>query len=77
MNPTKSHPLNASDEAAWDEFVLRSGGKSYLEIAKAGGGIQRTVLAVREASRDQLVELALPRLQRGPRFTRGLRCRRR
>ena len=47
-----------------DEFVLRSGGKSYLEIAKAGGGIQRTVTAVRGASRDELVALALPRLSR-------------
>ncbi len=47
-----------------DEFVLRSGGKSYLEIAKAGGGIQRTVQAVREASRERLVELAALRLKR-------------
>ena len=47
-----------------DEFVLRSSGKSYLEIAKAGGGIKRTVAAVREASLDELVELALPRLAR-------------
>jgi imidazolonepropionase len=47
-----------------DEFVQRSAGKSYLEIAKAGGGIQRTVQAVRAASQDELVELALPRLAR-------------
>lgn len=47
-----------------DEFRMRSAGKSYLEIAKAGGGIQRTVDAVRRASRDELVELALPRLRR-------------
>ena len=47
-----------------DEFVQRSAGKSYLEIAKAGGGIQRTVQAVREASLDELVELTLPRLAR-------------
>lgn len=47
-----------------DEFVLRSSGKSYLEIAKAGGGIKRTVAAVREASLDELVDLALPRLAR-------------
>lgn len=47
-----------------DEFAMRCGGKSYLEIAKAGGGIQRTVAAVREASLDELVELALPRLER-------------
>jgi imidazolonepropionase len=47
-----------------DEFVARSKGKSYLEIARAGGGIQRTVHAVREASLDELVALALPRLGR-------------
>ena len=47
-----------------DEFAMRCAGKSYLEIAKAGGGIQRTVEAVREASLDELVELALPRLRR-------------
>ncbi len=47
-----------------DEFAMRCGGKSYLEIAKAGGGIQRTVAAVREASLDELVELALPLLGR-------------
>lgn len=47
-----------------DEFAMRCAGKSYLEIAKAGGGIQRTVDAVRGASLDELVELALPRLAR-------------
>jgi len=44
-----------------DEFCK---GKSYLEIAQAGGGIQRTVRAVREAALDELVSLALPRLRR-------------
>lgn len=47
-----------------DEFAMRCAGKSYLEIANAGGGIQRTVAAVRAASLDELVELALPRLAR-------------
>jgi imidazolonepropionase len=47
-----------------DEFVMRANGMSYLEIAKAGGGIQRTVEAVRKASLEELVELALPRLAR-------------
>ena len=47
-----------------DEFVARCAGKTYLEIAQAGGGIQRTVQAVREASLDELVALALPRLGR-------------
>jgi imidazolonepropionase len=47
-----------------DEFVMRAKGMSYLEIARAGGGIARTVDAVRKASLDDLVGLALPRLAR-------------
>src|SRR3972149_6290252 len=47
-----------------DEFVMRAKGMSYLEIANAGGGISRTVEAVRKASLDELVERALPRLAR-------------
>jgi len=46
------------------EFVQRIEGKSYAQIAEAGGGIRVTVDAVRSATCDQLVELALPRLQR-------------
>lgn len=46
------------------EFVQRIEGKSYAEIAEAGGGIKVTVDAVRAATCDQLVELALPRLRR-------------
>lgn len=47
-----------------DEFVMRAKGMSYLEIANAGGGIWRTVEAVRRASLEELVEVALPRLKR-------------
>jgi imidazolonepropionase len=46
------------------EFVQRIEGKSYAQIAEAGGGISVTVEAVRSASCGELVELALPRLQR-------------
>ncbi|NOX58318.1 MAG: imidazolonepropionase [Planctomycetes bacterium] len=46
------------------EFVQRSQGKSYAEIARTGGGIKNTVEAVRGSSLDELVSLALPRLQR-------------
>ncbi|MFQ5463906.1 MAG: imidazolonepropionase, partial [Phycisphaerae bacterium] len=47
------------------EFVRRIEGASYAQIAEAGGGgIKTTVQAVRAASRDELVELALPRLAR-------------
>lgn len=45
-----------------DEFEQRLKGVPYQEIAKQGGGILSTVRATREASVDQLTELALPRL---------------
>lgn len=45
-----------------DEFEQRLSGKSYAEIAQAGGGIASTVAATRDASIDDLVESALPRL---------------
>jgi len=46
------------------EFVQRIQGRSYAEIAEAGGGIRNTMTAVRRASLEELVELALPRLAR-------------
>jgi imidazolonepropionase len=39
-----------------DEFAMRVQGKSYLEIAKAGGGILSTVKATRKATEDELYE---------------------
>ncbi len=47
-----------------NEFVRRIEGKTYEQIAREGGGIRVTVDAVRAASVEGLVELALPRLQR-------------
>ena len=44
------------------EFDMRLNGKSYEEIARAGGGILSTVKATRAASEDDLVASALPRL---------------
>ena len=38
----------------WDEWDLKSAGKSYLEILAAGGGIHATVRAVRAASTESL-----------------------
>jgi len=46
------------------EFVQGIEGTSYAQIAQAGGGIRVTVDAVRRASVEALVELALPRLAR-------------
>jgi imidazolonepropionase len=44
------------------EFEQRLAGASYEEIARAGGGIVSTVKATRQASVDDLVAAALPRL---------------
>jgi len=44
------------------EFEMRLDGASYLEIAKAGGGIVSTVKATRALSVAELVDQALPRL---------------
>ena len=46
-----------------NEFAMRLAGASYEEISRAGGGIVSSVKATREASEDELVALALPRLQ--------------
>jgi imidazolonepropionase len=46
------------------EFDLRCQGKSYLEIAAAGGGISSTVKATRAASETELMNGARHRLRR-------------
>lgn len=46
-----------------NEFEMRLQGKSYEEIAKAGGGIVSTVKATRAASHQELIDSALPRLK--------------
>ncbi|MCH7814250.1 MAG: imidazolonepropionase, partial [Planctomycetes bacterium] len=46
------------------EFVQRIQGRSYVEIAESGGGINASVGGVRAASLDELVTAALPRLRR-------------
>jgi imidazolonepropionase len=55
-----THLVHAGDRAR--EFEMRLEGASYAEIARAGGGILSTVEATRAASVDELVALALPRL---------------
>ena len=45
-----------------NEFEMRLQGKSYQEIAQAGGGIVSTVTATRTATEAQLLASALPRL---------------
>ncbi|UTZ41089.1 imidazolonepropionase [Vibrio campbellii] len=55
-----THLVYAGNRA--NEFEMRLNGVPYEEIAKQGGGILSTVRATREASKEQLIELALPRL---------------
>ena len=47
-----------------NDYAMRVAGKSYLEIAAAGGGIMDTVTATREASAEELVEGILKRAAR-------------
>ncbi|MBT3702483.1 MAG: imidazolonepropionase [Alphaproteobacteria bacterium] len=44
------------------EFEQRLEGATYEEIARAGGGIVSTVRATREASQENLIDQAIPRL---------------
>lgn len=46
-----------------DEFSARLHGAGYEEIARRGGGILSTVSATREASEEELFELAVPRVR--------------
>lgn len=55
-----THIVYAGNRA--NEFEMRLNGVPYQEIAKQGGGILSTVKATRAATQEQLVELALPRL---------------
>ena len=56
-----THAVYGGNRAA--EFEQRLNGATYAEIAQAGGGIVSTVRATRQASVDDLVESALPRLR--------------
>lgn len=57
-----THLVFAGDRSG--EFERRLGGESYEAIARSGGGILSTVRATRAASVEELVESALPRLDR-------------
>jgi imidazolonepropionase len=46
------------------DYAMRIAGKSYLDIAKAGGGIWDSVTQTREASEDELVKLLIQRAER-------------
>ena len=44
------------------DYALRIAGKSYLEIAKSGGGIWDSVTQTRKASKEELIDLLLKRV---------------
>ena len=47
-----------------NDYAMRNAGKSYLEIAKQGGGIWNTVTHTRKASQDELEEGIIRRAER-------------
>ena len=55
-----THIVHGGNRAA--EFEMRLNGASYEAVARAGGGIVSTVDATREATKDDLIRTALPRL---------------
>ncbi len=57
-----THLIFAGNRA--DEFIMRCQGKSYQEIARAGGGIVASIRPTREATVDQLVAIGRQRLDR-------------
>ncbi|SVB00362.1 uncharacterized protein METZ01_LOCUS153216 [marine metagenome] len=55
-----THPIFSGNRAG--EFDMRVAGKSYEEIASAGGGIISSIKGVRDASEDQLFEECLEKV---------------
>jgi len=55
-----THLVYAGNRAG--EFEARLAGASYADIAAAGGGINATVRATREATQDELAQASVPRL---------------
>ena len=56
-----THPVFAGTRE--DEYEMRASGITYQQIASKGGGILSTVRKTREASEDELFELALPHVR--------------
>jgi imidazolonepropionase len=61
--------IDAHTHACWvgsrhAEYAMRMAGRSYAEIARAGGGILSTHRAVTAATEDELVETLVSRLRR-------------
>ncbi len=61
-----THLVFAGNRAS--EFAARCGGATYESIAAAGGGIQTTVHATREASEEELFRLGRARIEEAHRY---------
>ncbi len=61
-----THSVFAGSRA--DEFRKRLAGATYEEIAREGGGILKTVGAVRTASVEDLIEITKPRVEKFIRY---------
>jgi imidazolonepropionase len=57
-----SHPVFVHTRE--DEFAMRLQGKTYVDIALAGGGIRSTISSTREADEELLFELAARRIRK-------------
>jgi imidazolonepropionase len=57
-----THPVFANTRE--DEFEMRIKGKTYPEIAASGGGIKSSVKNLRSKTKEELIQLALSRLDR-------------
>ncbi len=57
-----THLIFAGNRA--NEFVMRCQGKTYAEIARAGGGIVASMNATRHAAESELIALGVKRLRR-------------
>ena len=57
-----THPIFVKTRE--DEFEMRILGKSYKEISQSGGGIRASIKGVRNASKEELVELGFKRIKK-------------
>jgi imidazolonepropionase len=58
-----SHTHTVFGRYRLDEYEMRCAGVPYMEIAQRGGGINSSVLDLRDRSESELAELSLPRLR--------------